>query len=62
MNNKWSRLTTTAMLMASIFCASGGYAQETIQLTFRQFDPPTEIDGLVNSSDCPTITPTPSSV
>ena len=51
MNNKWSRLTTTAMLMASIFCASGGYAQETIQLTFRQFDPPTEIEGLVKAVD-----------
>lgn len=51
MKNKWSLLTSAAMLLTSAFCAPGGYAQDTVQLTFRQFDPPTEIEGLVKAVD-----------
>lgn len=43
--------TVGVVALVSAFSLSSTAAQETVELTFRQFDPPTEIQGLVSAVD-----------
>ncbi|WEK04505.1 MAG: sugar ABC transporter substrate-binding protein [Candidatus Devosia phytovorans] len=51
MNKNWTRSAAMTLLVAAGVYSASAHAQETVQLTFRQFDPPTEIEGLVKAID-----------
>ena len=48
---KWHGLALALIVITTLALSSSAFAQETVQLTFRQFDPPTEIDGLIAAVD-----------
>lgn len=48
---RWQRLALASTMFTVLGLVSVSNAQETVQLTFRQFDPPTETAGLVAAVD-----------
>ncbi|MEF2072675.1 ABC transporter substrate-binding protein [Consotaella aegiceratis] len=44
-------LILTLVSTTALMCAGGALAQEPVQLTFRQFDPPSDTQGLVKAVD-----------
>ncbi len=51
LNRKWYGLALASTVITTLVLSSAAGAQEAVQLTFRQFDPPTEIDGLIAAVD-----------
>jgi multiple sugar transport system substrate-binding protein len=51
LNPTWYGLALASTVITTLALSSAASAQETVQLTFRQFDPPTEIDGLIAAVD-----------
>jgi multiple sugar transport system substrate-binding protein len=51
LSRAWQRLAFASTLVSTIALSASALAQDAVELTFRQFDPPTEIDGLIAAVD-----------
>jgi multiple sugar transport system substrate-binding protein len=51
LSRTWQRLAFASTMISTIVLSTSAMAQDAVQLTFRQFDPPTEIDGLIAAVD-----------
>lgn len=51
LSRTWQRLAFASTMISTIALSASVMAQDVVQLTFRQFDPPTEIDGLIAAVD-----------
>ena len=51
LSRTWQRLALASTMISTIALSASVMAQDAVQLTFRQFDPPTEIAGLIAAVD-----------